>query len=237
MRLHRLATGAVALLAGGMLLLVPLGVQAGHGGGGHGGGGHGGGGHGGGGHGGYHGGGYHGGGYHGGSGYYHGGSGYYHNNYPYHRYGYYPGFYGLGFGWPFYSGFGYGGGGYGYSNGGSGGYQSFYNGSTDQSAQPPYPFEPADDGTIIIAVRVPPGASLWFGDTLTTQTGHVRYFHSPKLTPGDRYTYELTASWPGADGQDVVRKQTLSFQAGERPWYAVDFLGPNPPESGVLPQK
>jgi uncharacterized protein (TIGR03000 family) len=163
-----------------------------------GGGGHGGGGHSGGhssaGHGGFYGGGSHG--------------GYYHHG------GYYPGIY-LGLG-----GYGYG---YGpsyypdYSYGEPG--SSYY---YAPSVLPPAPTQ--DTTRALIEVRVPAEAEIWFEGDKTSQTGSVRQFVTPPVTPGKMFTYDIRARWTGADGKPVDLQRSVQFQAGQR--LTVDFVRP-----------
>jgi uncharacterized protein (TIGR03000 family) len=65
---------------------------------------------------------------------------------------------------------------------------------------------------------------LWFDGVQTRQTGPVRNFESPALTPGQSYTYNLKAQWQ-ENGQTVTRTKTLSVSPGQR--LMVDFLNPN----------
>ena len=71
-----------------------------------------------------------------------------------------------------------------------------------------------DDAPAFITVRVPPGAELWFNGLNMARTGHVREFHSPPLTPGVRYVYEIRARWL-ENGRPVTQTQTVAVYAGE----------------------
>jgi uncharacterized protein (TIGR03000 family) len=211
---------AAPLLAAAALLFAAGAADAG--GGGHGGGGHGGGGHGGG-----HGGGGHAGGFHGGA--VHGGFNHHHGT------GVFIGVGGFGYG-------GYGYGGYGYGRGY--GYYPYADYGADYYAAPyvapaaPYyamppavdyadrglaPDSSSADPTAHVRVRVPAGAEVWFGQGKTQQTGAVREFVSPALTPGKEYTYDIKARWTEG-GQEVVRTQRLDVAAGA--WKTVDFTRP-----------
>jgi uncharacterized protein (TIGR03000 family) len=66
-----------------------------------------------------------------------------------------------------------------------------------------------------IEVRVPADADIWFDDATTSQTGTVRQFVSPPLTPGRDYSYEVRAKWR-EDGREVTQSRRITFQAGEQ---------------------
>jgi uncharacterized protein (TIGR03000 family) len=165
--------------------------------------------HGGGGHG--HGGSFHGSGFGGGG--WHGGG--------WHAYGYHRGFYGN-FGYPWY-GIGWGGYGYPYSYGYhpytdytypytsssvpvTTEYSSFYSPSAE-AAQ-------TSDQNVQLNVQVPPDAKVWIDGYQTKETGALRHYVSPPLTPGKNYSYELRASWT-ANGQPVDRTRRVTVHAGD----------------------
>jgi uncharacterized protein (TIGR03000 family) len=238
-----LLTGAAALATPSLSLAQRGGGHGGggfHGGGFHGGGFHGGGFHGGGFHGGgFHGGGFHGSGFHGG---FHGGGfrfghpgfGFRHfggfGYYPY-SYGYYP--YSYGYDYPYSYGT--------YPDVGSGlahdpGYSSPYGyvtpdsaggttsvappAITSQSLYSPVSAAAPADTLAHVTVKVPADARVWFENTPTTSTGPVRQFDSPPLAPGQRYTYEVRATW-SENGQEVTQTQRVGITAGAR--VEVDF--------------
>jgi uncharacterized protein (TIGR03000 family) len=162
------------------------------------------------------------------------------------------GYSGFGFGYPGYGGYGRGWGNYGwYSPGYYGGYYNYgypYS-SYDYSYSPNYygfdnsyvpdysgdynapsyyspDVQPsAPDNRAHLRVRVPADAQLWFEDHATSQTGSVRTFTSPELTPGHTYTYDLRARWRQG-GQDVTQTRQVVVQPGQR--VSVDFLRPMP---------
>jgi len=213
----------LAVVLGATTLLAFPGVVAAqhHGGGGHGGGYHGGG---------YHGGAvYHGGGYHGGAvyhgGYYHGGyyGGYrgyypgYRGYYGYRGYGYYPGLYAAGLalayaGYPYYYGGYYGPSAYGTPDP----YTSlYYSPPAVQPYIPPALARNVNPKSVTVDVRVPPDATIWFGDSKTSQTGSTRTFISPPLEPGKVFAYDIHAQW--TEGDKVVnRTKEVKVQAGQR---------------------
>ncbi len=215
-RFFTLGAPAVVVAA---LLLAPV---AWAGGGGHGGGG-GGGGHGG------------GGGGHAGGGGYRGGYGGGNRGYGYGGFGI-----GLGLGLGYPSGYGYG---YPYGYGGYG--ADYYPPTYAAPAASVYVTPPAVGGPAVysvanpgagggpqqqdltahIAVKVPADAEVWFGQGKTQQTGSLREFVSPPLSPGKEYTYDIKARWM-AGGQEVV--QTRQVDVGAGAWKTVDFTRPAP---------
>jgi len=195
---------AVPVAAAAALLFAAAPASAGKGGGG---GGHSGGGHGG------------GGGYHGGGGY-RGGYGY--RGYGYGGVGIYLGGYGYGYGYPYY--------GYGAPYGG---YASDYYAppaapiyvTPPPVATPGYQFggDAPPDNTAHVSVRIPADAEVWFGGGKTQQTGAVREFASPPLTPGKEYTYDIKARWM-VGGKEVVQVRQVDVSAGSSK--SVDFTKP-----------
>jgi uncharacterized protein (TIGR03000 family) len=81
----------------------------------------------------------------------------------------------------------------------------------------------ATAATARITVRVAPDAQIWFEDAATRQTGAIREFESPPLTPGKIYTYDIRAQWR-AGGREVTQSRHVSVQAGGR--VTVDFTSP-----------
>lgn len=66
-----------------------------------------------------------------------------------------------------------------------------------------------------VTVVVPTAnAQVWFGDTLTTQQGTERLFHSPALEPGN-FTYTIRARWM-ENGTAVERDRQVNVRAGQR---------------------
>ena len=155
-----------------------------------------------------------------------GGEGAYGRSY-YSGYGW--GYYGPGFGW--YSGVGPG---YGYRYPYYGGYGSPYDGGyysntpsnsyidPSYNYQAPYGYaEDQDPNAALLEVRVPENAQLWFAGARTAQTGPVRHFVSPSLSPGQTFTYEIRARWTDASGRWVDRTKQVKVKAGAR--IGVDF--------------
>jgi uncharacterized protein (TIGR03000 family) len=99
---------------------------------------------------------------------------------------------------------------YYYADGPDAGYNSMYP-----------PTEAPADNSAMVAVRVPANAEVFFDDFKTSQTGEVRYFNTPPLTPGQVYTYHIRANWM-QDGQPVTQTRAVKVEGGKRS--AVDFL-------------
>ncbi len=83
----------------------------------------------------------------------------------------------------------------------------------------------AEDNAAHLQVRVPAGADLWFEGVQMPQTGAVREFVSPTLTPGKGYSYEVRARWT-EDGRTVDRVRKVSVRANQ--WIEVDLTKPEP---------
>jgi uncharacterized protein (TIGR03000 family) len=79
-------------------------------------------------------------------------------------------------------------------------------------------------------VNVPADAQIWVEDAKTKQTGPVREFQSPPLTPGTRYTYELRARWT-ENGREVTQTQEIPITAGAH----VNVTFPMPSSSAKQP--
>ena len=69
------------------------------------------------------------------------------------------------------------------------------------------------DNKAHIWLRVPKSAEIWVNGVKTKQTGESRYFFSPPLTPGKKYSYQMRLRWM-KDGKPVEETQRLSVQAG-----------------------
>jgi uncharacterized protein (TIGR03000 family) len=78
-----------------------------------------------------------------------------------------------------------------------------------------YNTEPQADEAHLM-VHVPADAELWFDDHATRQRGADREFHSPPLTPGKSYHYDVRARWTDNDGKPVEVKRTIHVRANDR---------------------
>ena len=64
-----------------------------------------------------------------------------------------------------------------------------------------------------VTVQAPANAEVWVEGRKTTASGSVRRFHTPPLTPGSRYTYDVTARWE-ENGRPMMQRQSVSVTAG-----------------------
>jgi uncharacterized protein (TIGR03000 family) len=69
------------------------------------------------------------------------------------------------------------------------------------------------DNKAHIWLRVPTNAEIWVNGVKTKQTGESRYFFSPPLTPGKKYSYQMRLRWM-KDGKPVEETQRILVQAG-----------------------
>jgi uncharacterized protein (TIGR03000 family) len=94
-------------------------------------------------------------------------------------------------------------------------------GGADLTSYSSYYSPPAQvDMTAHVTVNLPEDARLWFDDTLTTTTGAFREFHSPALTPGYQYHYDVKATW-NENGHEVTQTQRVKVAPGAK--VQVDF--------------
>jgi uncharacterized protein (TIGR03000 family) len=70
------------------------------------------------------------------------------------------------------------------------------------------------DNKAHIWLRVPISAEIWVNGVKTKQTGESRYFYSPPLVLGKKYSYEMRVRWM-EDGKAVEKTQRILVQAGE----------------------
>ncbi len=75
-----------------------------------------------------------------------------------------------------------------------------------------------------ISLHVPTDAQVWFEGKATTQTGTVRQYHSPELTPGKKYHYEVRVRWM-KDGKPVEEKRRIEVEAKD--WLRFDLTQPS----------
>jgi len=74
---------------------------------------------------------------------------------------------------------------------------------------------PAPATAAHVTVRAPANARVWIGGWETPNTGSVREFDSPALTPGKQYSYEVKAQWE-ENGRMVTQSQEVDVSAGAR---------------------
>jgi uncharacterized protein (TIGR03000 family) len=70
------------------------------------------------------------------------------------------------------------------------------------------------DNKAHIWLRVPESAEIWVNGVKTKQTGESRYFFSPPLTAGKKYSYQIRLRWM-KDGKPVEETQRILVQAGQ----------------------
>jgi uncharacterized protein (TIGR03000 family) len=78
------------------------------------------------------------------------------------------------------------------------------------------------DGRVLINVRVPLDAEVWFDDQKTSQTGAFRSFITPALNPDHDFVYHIRAHWT-ENGRAVEKTRRIDVHAGDRLF--VNFLG------------
>jgi uncharacterized protein (TIGR03000 family) len=88
---------------------------------------------------------------------------------------------------------------------------------------------PPPDNAAHLQLRVPENAEVFLDGAATTQTGAVREFVSPPLTPGKRYTYVITVRSTDATGKVVNDRRPIHVRAND--WFSIDFTRPPPAEA------
>jgi uncharacterized protein (TIGR03000 family) len=71
-----------------------------------------------------------------------------------------------------------------------------------------------DPNTALVMAHLPEDARIWFEDAPTKQTGTLRRFFSPPLTPGKDYTYTVRVQWY-EDGRWVSQVHSFPVHAGD----------------------
>jgi len=147
--------------------------------------------------------------------------------------GYYPGYYGYGWNTPGYrwSEYNWSQPSYSWSNPSyyTEGTEGDYYGAGAGYAGESYgaPSGGAMDNRVVIGVRVPANAEVWFEDQKTSQTGMIRHFASPPLESDRKFTYHIRARWT-EDGRQVEKDRKLEVHPGDQLF--VNFMKP-PSES------
>ncbi len=80
------------------------------------------------------------------------------------------------------------------------------------------------DNKAHIWLRVPADAEVWVDGARTRQTGESRYFFSPPLTPGEKYSYSIRVVTK-KDGKPVEQKRRVPVHAGAT--VHLDFTRPS----------
>jgi len=75
---------------------------------------------------------------------------------------------------------------------------------------------PAGDNpnVVVLMAHLPEGAQVWFDGMPTKQKGEVRYYESPSLQPGRKYSYTARVAWL-EDGKWVSQTSKVPVAAGE----------------------
>jgi uncharacterized protein (TIGR03000 family) len=66
-----------------------------------------------------------------------------------------------------------------------------------------------------IRIAVPADAEVFFDGKKTNQTGAVRVFSTPALTPGDNYSYDVRVRWTDANGKMQEKERHVAVHAGD----------------------
>ncbi len=99
---------------------------------------------------------------------------------------------------------------------------------------PAFGADAVPDNKAMVVVKVPASATVSFGGAVTQQTGGVRSFISPALTPGKTYYYVVKATWT-ENGQTRTESKEVTVRAGER--IDVDFTAAAPTGKNEPPVK
>jgi uncharacterized protein (TIGR03000 family) len=70
------------------------------------------------------------------------------------------------------------------------------------------------DNRVLITLRVPPNAQVWFDDQKTTETGMIRSYISPPLNSDRNFVYQVRVHWT-QNGKPVDRTRRIEVHAGD----------------------
>lgn len=76
-------------------------------------------------------------------------------------------------------------------------------------------------------------AEVFVNGVQTRQTGFVRHYNTPKLTPGVSYNYQVRVRYVDVHGDIVEETRDLRFKAND--WFRVDFTRLPPPTAVTSP--
>ena len=99
-------------------------------------------------------------------------------------------------------------------------------GTDATSSLPGSDYRPPSDNRAHIWLRVPADAKVWFNGQTTTQTGTLRLYNSPELTPGKKYHYEIRVRWM-KDGKPIEEKRRIEVEAKD--WLRFDLMDKSEP--------
>ncbi len=83
----------------------------------------------------------------------------------------------------------------------------------------------------LLDIEAPADAEVWLEGKKTQQTGPVRKFVSPALTPDKDYEYEVYARWQ-EDGRERTETQNVTVRAGARVRVRFPSAPPAPAQEG-----
>jgi uncharacterized protein (TIGR03000 family) len=84
-----------------------------------------------------------------------------------------------------------------------------------------------DPNAALIMAHLPEDGSIWFQGAPTRQTGTVRHFRTPPLTPGKEYVYTTRVLWH-EDGKWVSQMHAFPVHAGDV--HCIDVVPTNAPD-------
>ena len=68
--------------------------------------------------------------------------------------------------------------------------------------------------SILVNLRVPRDAKIWFDENPTNQTGTMRSFESPPVAAGRDYVYDIRIEWK-RDGKNITQTRRVKVHAGD----------------------
>jgi uncharacterized protein (TIGR03000 family) len=102
---------------------------------------------------------------------------------------------------------------------------SLYSSATQPSVPMTENQSPTTTDTIAhVDVKVPASAQVWVEGAKTSQTGALRHFVSPPLTPNEDFTYDIRARWTDQKGDVVDQTRHVLVHAGGQ--VVVNFTEP-----------
>jgi uncharacterized protein (TIGR03000 family) len=71
------------------------------------------------------------------------------------------------------------------------------------------------DHRVLINLRLPPNAEVWFDDQKTTETGPFRSYITPPLNPNRDFVYHIRVRWM-ENGRTAEKDRRIDVHAGDR---------------------
>jgi uncharacterized protein (TIGR03000 family) len=103
----------------------------------------------------------------------------------------------------------------------------------EPSTDPPPANRPPPDGAGHFELILPYDAEVFVNDVRTMQTGFVRHYNTPKLTPGHTYNYRVRVRYVNAHGDIIEDTRDIQFHADD--WFRIDFTRLPPPMAAETP--